>query len=585
MWAFMWYIPIPPKKSGWKSPSRMVSLLIGLLFFLIIQFFHTPLSVFVYWLVFLRLFAALIEAAFSLRRRPLEDATRYHQRSFPWKISVRIQRNIIGVLFLIYLFSASATLVFVQLQRVANAAYFNEFIQLRSGLPFNTTIPDGMVRLVTRELAVSIARRHMSEFGSNTRVLGCHITKSPAGELVWIAVIGSTNVLAENYVKGFVVIDSTDPTASPMMLRNEFAVGERLWWDHNIHFGSYIRDVAKSYGVAYVTWDLTTDELVYVVTRYNIGFDIIRRYKTPIIYDSIGKVSYEATPIPDLPVWVTQVYDEDWLETMINEMGRFRRGGGFDYWAGGFLWIIPPSRDRFCMTEDTRYVVDPETGDAVALVCVNPVGNQRTLAGVFKATRDGVFFYDLTSANYISGMTAEDMVEGRLPKPATGIYYAEMPLLYPVGISQNNYRLAWYVPIYWREGTGEKDETIYLAGFAIVDAAEVNQVTITMNGEGLSSEQLIRKTRLDFMKLFGTITYLELNSTILGKHEYVEDGTTHVVLRLDNDTYPWVEATPKDIPTTQWNELLATESLQNVVMRIEKREDQWIVTYFDNPNI
>lgn len=80
-----------------------------------------------------------------------------------------------------------------------------------------------MVRLVTRELAVSIARRHMSEFGSNMRVLGCHVTESPEGELVWIAVIGSTNVLAENYVKGVVIIDATDPTASPRMLQNEFA--------------------------------------------------------------------------------------------------------------------------------------------------------------------------------------------------------------------------------------------------------------------------------------------------------------------------------------------------------------------------
>ncbi|MGB9959160.1 MAG: hypothetical protein ACPLKQ_01390 [Candidatus Bathyarchaeales archaeon] len=45
-------------------------------------------------------------------------------------------------------------------------------------MPFNTGIPDNMVRLVTEELAVSIARRHMSEFGSNTQVLGCQITKT-----------------------------------------------------------------------------------------------------------------------------------------------------------------------------------------------------------------------------------------------------------------------------------------------------------------------------------------------------------------------------------------------------------------------
>jgi hypothetical protein len=65
----------------------------------------------------------------------------------------------------------------------------------------------------------------------------------------------------------------------------------------------------------------------------------------------------------------------------------------------------------------------------------------------------------------------------------------------------------------------------------------------------------------------------------------VEDGTTHIVLQLDNSSYPWVEATPKDVPTVQWNELMATEKLQDVTMRIEKREDRWIMTYFDNLNI
>jgi len=124
-----------------------------------------------------------------------------------------------------------------------------------------------------------------------------------------------------------------------------------------------------------------------------------------------------------------------------------------------------------------------------------------------------------------------------------------------------------------------------LTGFAIVDALEPSRIAITMNGEGLTSEQLVRKTRLDFVKLFGVITYLELNATVLGKFDYVEEGTTHIVLQLDNNTYPWVEATPKDITTVQWNELMATEKTQNVRMHIEKREDQWIITYFDNLNI
>jgi hypothetical protein len=425
----------------------------------------------------------------------------------------------------------------------------------------------------------------MSEFGSNTQVLNCHVTKSPEGKLVWVAAIGSTNVIAENYVKGFVIIDATDPAATPIIVPSEFDIGEGLWWDHNIPFRNYMMDMERTYGVSYVTWDLTTNNTLYVVTRFNIGFDLVKRYETPVAYDSQGSLQYEPKKTSDIPEWMTQVYDEDWMENMINEMGGFRRGSGFDYWSGGFLWIIPPSRDRFQMTEYTRYIVAPETSDVVALVCVNPVGNQRTLSGVFKATREGVLFYDFTLSNYISGMTAEDLVEGRLPKPATGSYYAMMPLLYEVEISPGNNRLAWYVPIYWYEESGQEDETVYLSGFAIVDASDTNKIALTINAEGITSEQLVRKTRLDFIKLFGVTTYLELNASVLGKYEYVEEGTTHVVLHLDNATYPWVEATPKDVATLQWNELMATESTQSIAARIEKRGDRWMMTYFDNINL
>lgn len=587
IWSIVWYIPIPPKRFKWRSIVRLLSLAIGLLLFFVFQLFYMPLSIFTYMLVFSRALVAFIESAFSFGLRRLareEKETRYIGRPF-WKIGLKTEGKIVVILFLIYVLAASSLFCFAQVQRVSNAAYFNSFIKAGSGLPFNGAVPDNMVRLVTQELAVSIARRHMSEFGSNTQVLDCHVTKSPEGKLVWLAVVGSTNVIAENYVKGFVVVDATDPTAIPTTIHTQFSVGEGLWWDHNIPFRQYMQDISKNYGIAYATWDTTTNSLTYVLTRYNTGFDFVKRYETPIVYDEQGNIIHEPKTLADIPLWITQVYDEDWLENMINEMGCFRRSNGFDYWAGGLLWFVPPSRDRFQMTEDTRYVVDPETEDVVALVCVNPIGNQRTLAGVFKATRGDVIFYDYKSANYLSGMTAEDMVEGRLPKPATGNYYATMPLLYPIETSPSNYELSWYVPVYWYELSGEIDETIYLAGFAIVDVSDANKIALTMNTEGLTSEQLVRKTRLDFLKLFGVTTYLELNATVLNRYEYVEDGTTHLVLHLNNDTYPWVETTPKDVPTNQWNELLATEPTQNVTMHIEKRGNQWFMNYFDNLDI
>jgi hypothetical protein len=71
----------------------------------------------------------------------------------------------------------------------------------------------------------------------------------------------------------------------------------------------------------------------------------------------------------------------------------------------------------------------------------------------------------------------------------------------------------------------------------------------------------------------------------LGKYDYVEDGTTHMVLHLNNAAYPWVEATSKDLTTTQWNELLATSPGDSVTVQLEKRGDKWIMTYFENINL
>lgn len=586
IWVIIWYIPIPPTKSNLLSRRRLAILGIGLFLFMINALALTPFSSFVYFLIFSRALVAAFEyfipsGPIMFERYEVSGSIgQFYKLNLKLKQKRALLALISVVIFLVSFFGMAA---FGEIQRVANANYFNSLIQEGSGLPFDRTIPDNMVRLVTKELATSIARRHMSEFGSNTQILDCHVTKTPEGRLVWLATVGSTNIIAENYVKGYVVVDANEPTASPQIVHAEFNVGQGLWWDRNIPFRNYLNDMTKTYGVSYMTWDLTSNNTVYVVTRSILGFDLIKRYETPQSFDSKGTLTDGPRDLTEIPNWMTQIYDEDWLEVQIDEMGSFRRGNSFDYFAGGFLWFVAPSRDRFQMTEDTRYVVDPESGDVVALVCVNPMANQRTLSGVFKATREGILFYDFKLSNYISGLTAEDLVEGRLPKPATGNYYAVMPLLYSVEVSPGDYRLAWYVPIYWYEDSTDSDETIYLAGFAIVDAQDTNKISSTLNQEGINSEQMVRQTRLDFIKLFGgnATSNLEFDATILNKYEYVQDGSTHIVLQTDDTEYSWIEATSIDLSAQEWNQLLSAKPNQDIFARVEKRDDRWMITHFE----
>jgi len=90
---------------------------------------------------------------------------------------------------------------------------------------------------------------------------------------------------------------------------------------------------------------------------------------------------------------------------------------------------------------------------------------------------------------------------------------------------------------------------------------------------------------MELLKLFSVTTEITVTAKVIGKYEYVKEGITHMVLRLDNATYQWVEATPKDPPTPQWSKLLATNIGDTVTVHVEKRGEKWIMTSFDNPNI
>ncbi len=245
---------------------------------------------------------------------------------------------------------------------VSNANSFNSMITVANGSLFSSPIPDDKVRLVTEEYATYVAGQHLSPFGSNVVVASAHIT-TRLGRLVWVCTIVSSNVIAANFLKGFIVVDANDPqTVSPILInQTSIPVGEGLFWDRNIQFGNYLNDMSSSYEYAYPTWD-PLGHMVYVQTRTPLGFDFVERAIGPIVYCENGTVvSYPS--IAETPKWITQAYSEEWLERQVTRWGSYRRGSGFDLFAGGFLWFIAPSNDRLEMSEDTRYILNPENTD------------------------------------------------------------------------------------------------------------------------------------------------------------------------------------------------------------------------------
>jgi len=501
-------------------------------------------------------FGALLVVSSGFRGGAIEDVLE----------GIRVPLTCIGILIVIIMPVFAGVISWTS--DVSNAEFFDSMIIVTDEPLFNNTIDDDKVRLVTEEYAKYVAAQHISPFGSNAIVSAAHITTNPVGELVWVCTIVSTNVLAENFVKGFIVVDANDPqTVEPHLIPDTtIPVGEGLFWDRDIQFGNYLNDMTASYQYAYPTWD-PAGNLVYVQTRTPLGFDFVERASGPVVYAENGSVYYYAT-IEETPDWVTQAYGEEWLERQISRWGEYRRGDGFDLFAGGLLWFIPPSNDRLQIHEDTRYIVNPDTGRIEAFIAVNPVTASRTLAGVFRATKDAVYYHDLSDEGYVSGDAAAANVVADIGAPASGVYYGAMPLLYPVVINSTLTKWTWYTPIYWADFYYDEDLEDYTAtnmrlhALGLVDASNIDRFVWKPLGGTISGEELVYSVRSAYVELLGGTVEPEptgtfnLTANVVNKTSYVDNGDTHIVLRTDNATYPFIEGARDWMNLADWYTLL-----------------------------
>ena len=469
---------------------------------------------------------------------------------------------------------------------VSYAQYFaTDFITETTDPLFNSPIPDNQVRLVTQEYASFVARQQFASIGSNIEIAAAHIT-TKAGRLVWVCVIVSTNVLSENFIKGLIVVDANDPSMVEVITDVQIPVGEGLFWDKNIQFGNYLNDMTNAYEYAYPTWD-PSGQLVYVQTRTNLGFDFVERPLGPVLYFQNTTIVYYDT-IDETPDWVTQAYSEEWLERQVTRWGGFRRSYGFDLFAGCFLWVIRPSNDRLEMTEDTRYIINPDSDRVEALVAVHPPGaTTLTLSGMVRATKDGIYYHDLSHAGFASGEGAINEVIKAFPDPVAGSYFGAMPLLYPVQLNATSYRYAWYCPLYWFDGFYDSDleeyyiSDIRLHAFAMADAHDVTLSYTLVRSGALTGAALVQAVREGYVEAVGGEIIVEptdtftLTANVTAVSSYVEDGDTHIVLSTTNATYEYIEGARDWMDLSDWYALLSMEVGDNFTATIQIIGEQY----------
>jgi hypothetical protein len=506
----------------------------------------------VLWLIFFKLSITATEWLFAyINIHRLSD---YEKRSMYEKYENRRIRSMFGrgngkeeyrwlaafAMIAIIVFSAVMLWQTQAASRVNNASSFNQILTFEpAGTPlFQHEIPNNMLRLTTEELAKSIALRSAAHFGS-VRVGSAHITIYK-GRLVWVVTMIPPNLWGDNTIKGLVIVDANNPELDVEIVDKPFKVAEGLmyfppFYTGNIQGNAYWGlSTADAYGRATLTPDDNGD-WKYVLTVTQIQqWTFVAQPRGVYVYNEFGQVEnlYSMNQIPD---WVTQRYDEGWLKSMISTWGATRTGNGFDVFAGGFAWI-PASTSRVEISDDVRWIVDPDTSRITALVPVDFVGEVQTMAGMFKTTDNGIEYYDTTGLDIKSGLQAQNVIESHILMPTTGAYEAEMPLIYPI-----NGENAWFVPIYWRTAKGQstsEQETIKLTGLGIVSAVNLDHYTIVMTGEGYQGAALVAEAKRRFET--GTVqpsNEITITGTLNYEFSYVNNGNTIYVLTINQTDY------------------------------------------------
>jgi hypothetical protein len=419
-----------------------------------------------------------------------------------------------------------------------NAIYFDSFIVKSEGFPIQSEVPDDKLRITTEELAKSITSQHMGEFGSAVKIINSHLGL-PDNRLAWLSTTAKQEQWGATFkTTGLVAIDANDPDRPVTTIDQKFNIAEGLdfnpfvgAWGSSVAKGYYDIDTSLCYGDTYPALNPETKEWSMIMTTYQPDSFFVRKYSGIYELNPRGDVinKYDR----DIPKWIIEPYDEQvFLEQGIADWGNHRRGDGFDLWAGGVLGIAP-SNDRLAITEDTRYVYDPDTDQIIAMVMVHPIRDkgELSLAGVFKVTSKGIFYYDLKQYDLMSGIAASSVTKSKITARANSNYFTAMELLYPLQVD-NQTRYAYFVPIYY---TNVNSNVIGLAGLGIVDAQSADKVIVEYTGEGVTGETLIKKAKESFRNLYRTggttggvpTVSGTINGTLINKYEpYVKNGNT-----------------------------------------------------------
>ena len=497
----------------------------------------------------------------------------------------RRRRAFISVIILILLVIVGGNALLGIRKTMLSAKYFENTVSYDStNLPFvvldEENEIDNNIRLVTKEFAISKAEQNKAVFGSNAVLTQANVIY--VNDSIYWCMIYAPRKSAQiwksgqfNLAWGMVLVEVNSPNAEPVIInfaQGDFNYAEGLWYNHNINLKNYRRNQNAKYWRSYPAW--TGTDWVYVVTRstrnvfgawLSDGIDVLDIKTGELI------THYTADELDTTPDYLLQVYSEDLIELeWIIKWGNRR-----DTTAEGNIRLLPGfphySSDRLGFygegVEDIRYVEYQNT--TLAFFATHPKDSSETLAGIGVIRKNGTTFYNLRERGYISAITASTLAEGQLTAPNEGSYIVQMPVPYALNTSIG-FRLAWFVPIYWRSGSVQR-----LSHVCVIDALDSGYISIA-EAEGLTGSQVVKEARLQFKSFFASeipqqdYSYAEID--ILGT--YVDDGNSIFVFQLNNSQI--IRCSQNYLNETHWNQVVLA-GIGNIIQYTYTEDDESIL--------
>jgi len=437
----------------------------------------------------------------------------------------RRRRAFISVIILILLVIVGGNALLGIRKTMLSAKYFENTVSYDStNLPFvvldEENEIDNNIRLVTKEFAISKAEQNKAVFGSNAVLTQANVIY--VNDSIYWCMIYAPRKSAQiwksgqfNLAWGLVLVEVNSPNAEPVIInfpQGDFNYAEGLWYNHNINLKNYRRNQNAKYWRSYPAW--TGTDWVYVVTRSTRNvFGAWLSDGIDVLDIKTGELitHYTADELDTTPDYLLQVYSEDLIE---------------------LEWIIKWGNRRDTTAE----------------------GNIRLLPGFPHYSSDRLGFY---------GEGVEDI------RYVEGSYIVQMPVPYALNTSIG-FRLAWFVPIYWRSGSVQR-----LSHVCVIDALDSGYISIA-EAEGLTGSQVVKEARLQFKSFFASeipqqdYSYAEID--ILGT--YVDDGNSIFVFQLNNSQI--IRCSQNYLNETHWNQVVLA-GIGNIIQYTYTEDDESIL--------